>query len=42
MQVAEERMRHVDGPAPALEQPVMRARTMIQDEQIASDLDEIA
>jgi hypothetical protein len=42
MEVAEERMRHVGPPAPAFEEPMMRPRTMIQYEQIATDLDEIA
>jgi hypothetical protein len=42
MQVAEEDVAHIDGAMAAFDQPMMRARAMVHDEEIAADLEEIA
>ena len=42
VQVAEERVRHVDGATPALEQPVVRAGAVVDHEDVAADVDEVA
>ena len=38
----EERVSHVHGAMPALEEPMMRARAVVEREQLAANLDEIA
>ena len=42
VEVREERVGHVDRAMAALDQPVMRARTVIPDDEIAADFDEIS
>jgi len=42
MEVAEERVRHVDRVMPALQQPVMGAGTVIQHDDVAANFDEVA
>ena len=42
VEVREERVRDVDGAMAALDQPMMRAGTVIPDDQIGADLDQVA
>ena len=42
VEMREERVRDVDRTASALHQPLMGPRTMIEDERLAADFDEVA
>ena len=42
VEMREERPRDVDGTASALHQPVMGPRTMIENQRLAADFDEVA
>jgi hypothetical protein len=42
VKMAEERVGHIHRAPPAFEQPVMRARSMIHDDDVAADFEEIA
>jgi hypothetical protein len=42
VQVREERVSHIDGAVPGLEQPMMRARSVVHDDEIVADFDEIS
>ena len=42
VEMGEERPRHVDRTASALHQPLMGPRTMIEDQRLAADFDEVA
>ena len=42
VQMREERAGHVHGATPALEESMMRARTMVEHEQFAADFDQVA
>src|SRR5687767_14560365 len=42
MEMRKERVRHIDGAVAALDQTVMRARTVIPDDQIGADINQVA